>query len=505
METDTMDGLRAENISLKKFLAEKVAEIEDLRQNEVNYFNFFDTIRDFVFILDEQARIIHVNRYVTERLGYTQEELAGVNVLEVHPEERRGEALEIVMAMLEGSAEFCPIPLRCKDGRFIPVETRVIRGKWNGKDAILGLSKDVSQLRLSEEKFSKAFNRSPILMAISLFETGQFIEVNQAFLKSVGLTRDQVIGRTSVELGIFNQEARNTIKSKTQESGKLSDAEIPVILKGMERVGLFSGDIIFIQDQKCLLSMMLDITEMKEKEKALRESNSTKERLLSIIAHDIRNPFNTIIGFSDLLKDYLKSNQTGKLMETADIIMNSAIQTHNMLENMLDWASLHKENLHADPTNFQLSALIEKIKIEESARISSKFLNLSVDIDKAIFIRADINMTRIVVRNLVSNAIKFTPRFGNITISANQEDGFIITRVKDSGIGIRPELLQKLFSSTMNHSRRGTDHEPGTGLGLTICRELVTMNGGRIWAESSEHEGSEFIFTLRAGQPIDQQ
>jgi PAS domain S-box-containing protein len=504
MEKDSLDALQAEFAGLKVLLAEKIAEIENLRLNEVNYFNFVDTIKDFVFILDDQARIIHVNRYVTERLGYTEEELRGINVLEVHPEERRGEALEIVMAMLEGSAEFCPIPLRCKNGRYIPVETRVVRGKWNGKDAILGLSKDVSQLRLSEEKFSKAFQSSPVLMAISLLETGQFIEVNQAFLGAIGLSREEVLCKTSVELGIFSCETRDILKTRTQESGKLSDVEVPVNLNGRQRIGLFSADVIYIQDQKCLISMMLDITEIKDKEKALRESNTTKEKLLSIIAHDIRNPFNTIIGYSGLLKDYLKTNQTGKLNETADIILNSAIQTHNLLENLLEWATIQKETLQPLATDFQLLALTAQVSSEEESRLRNKFISLEIDINRSVYAKADINMIRIVMRNLLSNAIKFTPKFGNIRIEARHQGDNIETRIIDSGVGIKPEILPTLFSGKINPSRRGTEREPGTGLGLSICKDLITLNGGQIWVESQENSGSEFIFTLPSGQPIDQ-
>ena len=175
-----------------------------LDQTRRNYETFFNTIDDFLFVLDEQGNIIHTNNTVTQRLEYSSKELFGKSVLLVHPAERREEAGRIVGEMLAGTADFCPVPLVTKSGARIPVETRVKAGFWNGKSVIFGWTKDVSKIQLSEEKFSKAFQSNAALMAISEFESGKYIDVNDTFLNTLGYSRKEVIGKSSSDLKLFN-------------------------------------------------------------------------------------------------------------------------------------------------------------------------------------------------------------------------------------------------------------------------------------------------------------
>ncbi len=205
-----------ENLKLKHSLTEDI------------YFHFFNTLKDFFWILDETGNIIFVNDYVTERLGYSREELYEMNVLAVHPIERRDEAAKIVGEMLQGTAEFCPIPILSKQGHAIAVETRVVLGNWNNKPVIFGISKDISALRLSEEKFSKAFHLNTQSTAISEYETGKYIEVNEGFLETFGLTRAEVIGKTSIDINILNIETRNLIKEKYEKDGFLKEHEVEI-------------------------------------------------------------------------------------------------------------------------------------------------------------------------------------------------------------------------------------------------------------------------------------
>ena len=171
-------------------------------QTQHNYETFFNTIDDFLFVLDEQGNIIHINDTVSKRLQFNKEELYDKSVLMVHPPERREEAGRIVGEMLAGSADFCPVPLITKSGSLIPVETRVKAGHWNGKPVIFGVSKDVSKIQLSEEKFSKAFLSNASSMAINGFDDGLFIDVNDTFVNTMGYSRDELIGKTSLECRI---------------------------------------------------------------------------------------------------------------------------------------------------------------------------------------------------------------------------------------------------------------------------------------------------------------
>jgi diguanylate cyclase (GGDEF)-like protein/PAS domain S-box-containing protein len=257
-------------------------QAEDLlERTHKNYEAFFNSIDDFLFVLDEQGNIIHTNKTVTDRLGYSTAELLGNSVLMVHPPERREEAGRIVGEMLAGTAEFCPVPIMAKSGLQIPVETRVTPGFWDDKPAIFGVTKDISQIKLSEEKFSKAFQSNSALMALSRFEDGAYIDVNAVFLKTLGFTRDDVIGKTSTGLHLFaDAEQRNQLIEKIKQDGTVKDIELTVQTKdGSLRDGLFSADTIYIGEDLCLLTVMVDITERKRIVEALAEESARRQAL----------------------------------------------------------------------------------------------------------------------------------------------------------------------------------------------------------------------------------
>jgi len=244
-----------------------------LEQTRLNYETFFNTIDDFLFVLDEQGRIIHTNTTVNSRLGYSQKDLFDQSVLMVHPSERREEAGRIVGEMLAGTADFCPVPLISKTGLYIPVETRVKTGFWDRKPVIFGVSKDISKIKLSEEKFSKAFQSNSSLMAISALD-GKLIEVNNAFLNTLGYTREEVIGITTHKLGIFADPAlRNTLIEQLMHNVPVREIELEMSKKdGSLMTGLFSAETIYIGADLCLLTMLIDITERKQNQVALQSN-----------------------------------------------------------------------------------------------------------------------------------------------------------------------------------------------------------------------------------------
>ncbi len=247
-----------------------------LKEREANFRTFFNSIDDFLFVLDQQGNIINVNETVTRRLGYSEDELIGRSVLTVHPEERRAEAGRIVAEMLAGTVDFCPVPLITKSRQLIHVETRVYPGSWNGKPALFGVSKDITRIKKTEELFSKAFQAGPSLMAISEIESGVFTNVNKAFLDTLGYSRDDVIGKSSIELELFdNPEDRLRVVSMLKEPGFVRDVEVTIRVKnGEPRIGLFAATQIDVKGKRCWLTTMTDITDSKQIENSLRENKS---------------------------------------------------------------------------------------------------------------------------------------------------------------------------------------------------------------------------------------
>ena len=272
-----------------------------LEQTRQNYETFFNTIDDFLFVLDEQGKIIHTNTTVNNRLGFSEKDLFDQSVLMVHPPERREEAGRIVGEMLAGTADYCPVPLITKQGQYIPVETRVKTGFWDGKPVIFGVSKDISKIKLSEEKFSKAFQSNSSLMAISGID-GKFLEVNTSFLNILGYSREEVIGKTTMELGLFQDPGvRKTLIEQLEHNFPVKEIELEIVKKdGSFRTGLFSSETIYIGADLCLLTVMVDITERKLAEKEIARQAGLITSLLDSIPD--------IIFYKDLNGVYLGCN-----------------------------------------------------------------------------------------------------------------------------------------------------------------------------------------------------
>ena len=258
-----------------------------LEQTRQNYETFFNTIDDFLFVLDTKGNIIHTNNTVNNRLEFTKEELFNQSILSVHPPERREETNRIVGEMIAGITEYCPVPIVTKSGRQIPVETRVKPGFWNGQEVIFGVSKDISQIELSEQKFSSAFHSNSALMAISAAKNGQFIDFNETFLAKLGYSREELIGKTSGELNLYaDSKKRELIFSNLAQNIPVREVELEIRTKSGElMVGLFSADYIQIGEELCILAVMVDITERKQAIDELEQSRET-HRGLSEAAFD---------------------------------------------------------------------------------------------------------------------------------------------------------------------------------------------------------------------------
>jgi two-component system sensor histidine kinase ChiS len=240
--------------------------------------------------------------------------------------------------------------------------------------------------------------------------------------------------------------------------------------------------------------------ELKNSEKELRELNATKDKFFSIISHDLRNHLTALLGFSDMLNRSFKKFDDEKKHKYTRSIDQAAKDLYDLLENLLQWARTQTDVLECKPRTFDLGVLIPEVISTYSINAKKKNINLSWQINKNTYAYADKNMVRTVMRNLISNAIKFTDKDGDIQVTANGKDGFVEVSVLDTGVGIRSEKKDTLFRIGKARSTRGTAKEKGTGLGLIICKEFVEKNNGRIWFESpipdGSKKGSAFRFTL---------
>ncbi len=236
---------------------------------------------------------------------------------------------------------------------------------------------------------------------------------------------------------------------------------------------------------------------LKIQKKRLEETNASKDKFFSILAHDLKNPFSSMIGFLEVLREEYNDFSEQEKIEMIAIAHDSAKLILDLIENLLLWSRSQRGLMPYHPDKVHLATLIQKEVDLLKNMIAKKHIELKLSYQKAdLEITADKNMLGMVIRNLVSNAIKFTRPQGVINIDVNETAQETLFKISDTGIGIPAEELNKLFHISTNYSRLGTEQERGTGLGLVLCQEFISEHHGRIWVESEEGKGSSFYFTI---------
>ena len=270
---------------------QKCAE-EALRESGANFRAFFETITDMVFVGTPEGRILFANAAVTRLLGYPPDELRGMHILDVHPADRRQEAEGIFGEMFRGERASCPLPLACKDGGLVPVDTRVWFGKWDGMDCIFGVSKNLGEEQEAKQRFERLFRSNPGMIAVSSLPEQRFVDVNDAFLATLGYAREEVIGKISAELDLFVDPQRHDLGAEVLKNhGRLEDYEMQVRCKdGRILDGIFSGEVIHSQGQQYLLTVMVNVSERKRAEAELARLSVIQRELIRLATDFINVP-----------------------------------------------------------------------------------------------------------------------------------------------------------------------------------------------------------------------
>ncbi len=296
---------------------------------------------------------------------------------------------------------------------------------------------------------------------------------------------------------------RKKIKTSGKKPVKISEIRLKYPDGNIHNLLYYKATLLLQEKKIGLVGVFTDITDIKTTETALRDSeyklriaNRTKDRFLSLIAHDLKNPFHAIMGLSHLIKTNYESISDWDRKSIAGNIYNAAENTYQLLINLLDWARLQEGKIKEIPQKLEIRKIAEENLELMSLKILEKKLQVTVDIDFDLSVIADKNMIKAVFRNLISNAIKFTEENGRIHIAARKMLKHVEISIADSGTGINKEDLKYLFRINKKSAAPGYDVQQSTGLGLILCKEFVEKNLGTIWAESEVGKGSVFYFTL---------
>ena len=476
-----------------------------LEQTRQNYETFFNTIDDFLWVMDSEKRIIHTNNTAFDRLEFSREELINQPVVLVHPEDRREEAERTIDEMLAGKTDFCQIPVLTKSGNQIPVETKVKFGHWNGLPVVFGVSKDISKIQLSERKFSTAFHSNSVMMTISDFNDGKYIDINDEFIETIGYSREELIGKSNRELGLFIDPSSGNAKLEHLKMHiPVRKHEIQMLSKdGSVKTGLLSMDSIYIGQHHCLLAATVDITERKKAEEEIwkarmeaEQANQAKSEFLSRMSHELRTPLNSILGFAQLLE---MSELDARQRKEVSHINRSGKHLLELINEVLDISRIESGRIELSLEPVRIYDVVCEMMDIVNPTALARQINVEMTDTPLVysFILSDRQRVKQVLLNLINNAVKYNRTGGSVWITADampvNDRGQVPVRisVRDNGNGIAAEDLPRLF---MPFERIGADklQTEGTGLGLAVVKKLMDAMGGKLGVESALGEGSTF-------------
>lgn len=329
----------------------------------------------------------------------------------------------------------------------------------------------------------------------------RYTYINKAGVDEMGMDLKKIYGKKPEETGFYNENQSLLLKAgidKVLTTGMPQFEQYTID----NRNGLSYYDLRLFPEFNdknevvSVLGVSRDITNLKQSEIKLLRLNADKDLFISILAHDLKNPFFNIQGLSDLILEELPEMDMISLEKKIKIISLISQSTFSMLEELLLWTRSQSGKIEYNPKNIDFVKTCKSVVENMKAGAGQKDISIICSEPGEIIVPADEELLKIVLINLISNAVKFTNRGGKVEISLEQTSEFITVSVSDNGVGIPDEILTNLFDISHKISTSGTMNEKGTGLGLLLCKEFVEKHGGTIWAESKEGHGSRFKFTL---------
>lgn len=494
-------------------------DIHILKQNEIWLNTFLQNISDCILLLDLKGYVTYISPSCEYITGFHPSDFYSHFSKYVHPEDI-DKLIKAMNFCIEKKHEIVKSEYRHlhKNGNYVYLEAiGQCHIQDNKIDGVIVSVRDITsrikieqKLREKNRFLNTLLSNLPGMVYRCKNDHNWTMEfVSKGAYELTEYTHDELINNKLISFNsIINKEHRSRIWNKWQDElerhGTFRDEYTITTASGAIKWVWEQGSGVWDEKDNliALEGFITDITEKKEDEEKLKEAISTKDRFFSIISHDLKSPFNSIIGFSDLL---LNSNELFDEDEQKALLTNlhdTAQNTHKMLENLLSWSKVQLNRTNVTPEIIHPKEILSELIKQLQPQAKSKQINISYDIPENLIINADYDILTTVLRNLISNAIKFTNSEGNVSIRFEKNENYIIFSVKDDGIGISEKDLQNLFRIDEKVLYTGTNGEKGTGLGLILCKELIELHNGKIWVESKLNKGSIFYFTIPQQQIV---
>lgn len=503
------------DITMRKNAEKKLSE------SEQRYRKLIQTANEGILVIQENL-LKFVNPKFIEITAKTEKELLAQPLANIIFEEDLKQMKVSLQALLQGETPIPRFPIRITQNnnaiKWVEVSGTSI--DWEGKPAVLSFVMDITDrkvaedaLRQSEEKFRHMTeNSSDVIWHIN--KTYEIDYISPADERLRGFKHEEVIGKNVNVL--LNTEGKEKVKNiqnlilfeESQPNAKAFSGkyELEEICKDGSWIWT---EVNLMADYNCegkftgIHGVTRDISDRKKAELEIQKINHEllklnheKDKFFSIIAHDLRAPFNGFLGLTELMAEGLEKMTLEEIQKIAISMKKSANALFRLLENLLQWSQVQRGLFPFKPIRTNLKSVLSEstsILIELAIK---KDINIAYSVNEKTEIIADIDMLQSIIRNLLSNALKFTQAGGKVSIDAKESDSDIILVFTDTGIGMSKTIIEGLFQLDANLYRRGIENEPSSGLGLLLCKEFVEKHNGKIWVNSKVNEGSSFYVSL---------
>jgi PAS domain S-box-containing protein len=497
-------------IAIVRDITERKLNEKNLRESRENYKSLFNGVTAGIFRTTPEGVFINANDSLVKMLKFPDKEtLMNKRVSDLYYDTR---IREDWVKKLIGSKknQDMETQLRCYDGTSIWAfaSAKTVRDTKGKVLYFEGYLRDISAKKLAEirllesqQRYLALFNNSQDAIILEN-ERGEILDVNNASSEMFGYEREEMIGMLTKNLSADSKSFYNIFSSKKELNNQPTEILAKLKNGGMLPIEI-SAAAFTLGNQKLFISTARDISDRKKTEEKiklytseLKELNAQKDRLFSILAHDLKSPLSALIGYTDLLESEYSLIDDKEKIEYINSIGQVSRNLNHLLETILEWSIIQKDKISLKPRSVYLKEEVDKIIQLFKISLHEKNIIVVNRIKEDQIVNIDLNILHTLVRNFISNAIKFSRKSGRVVVNSKIKNGDLELSVEDSGVGMNQQTLKKIFTNGSNTPSRGTKNELGSGLGLLICKELVEKIEGQIWAKSTKDQGSKFIVSV---------
>ncbi|MFC2133621.1 ATP-binding protein [Bacteroidota bacterium] len=471
---------------------------------------------ELITIVDFEGKKIYNNDSYANLLNESNTPNGTDLFSDIHPDDREMISEIFQDVILSGTGQSAKYRLVLKDGSIRHIESHLdlIKNKNSDPANIIFVGHDNSGGNNSSNKPADSggvYSDLAANLPIGVFRSnpdknGKLLFANSVFINLLGYSDLSELQGLSVTDLYSNIHDRGIILDKIYKSGHIRSEKVEFKKKDGTRIKLaLSAKLAQNRETneqhidgiiENIIETSQIIQQTKKYNEKLEDLNKTKDIMFSIIAHDLRSPFTALLGFSEYITKYYKDLSKNELHEYCGLLHNSAQNIFNLLENLLNWSKMHVAGFSLEPTKFRLNSTVQKVYNIFAPVAADKGIKLISNECEDYILNTDENLIYTILRNFVSNGVKFTDKGGTVKISTQKKDDRIVASVTDTGIGISKDNLNRLFDINTHISSEGTEYEKGCGLGLLLCKELANKSEGLISVESEPGKGSKFSFSI---------